>query len=972
VWLASAVPLGFGQQTGTNGLLPLPPAPVASPISPPPQPEASGLPACPQTPAVSPVPPPPPPPAKFATPRETLKTLYFSVIAYDYRPAVIEDAVACLAPDPTRRREFSESARLAVELDAVLRELCLPVNAAPEQPADNTATAYDADGFHIAFERQADGSWRFDQKTLERIPAMYRLAMERHRDMQTHRECMREQYTDPTSTMRRFMSDTMANDFYAAAMALDLSRLTIDQQRDQGPYLAQKLMFVIQRRGWIYFQEVPNNPEGVPYTWHADRDGRIVLERVHLAEGKDAWLFSRGTVRNLDQMYQAALKAAPDPHYVELGRVIPPVPADAATMGSQRPASVPANLGSPQALLRGFFRAMEEADHNESRLMEAMNCLDLDAIPAAERPIRGPKLATKLDGVLRKLEVELASIPDSWNAPPQVLGQRQGLRVELARQRAGTWRVSQATVAKIEDFFNQLAAQEKADKGRIGHLESARDTMVYFLTAGNRHEDRRAAHCLDLDGVHPSARDEVGPVLAFKLKYVIDRIGRVYPQEIPDEPEGRRYIFHSSEMGRIVIARKNGDGPSKGKWLFTGETVEQIESMFLSVLGQPVDESVRTAPFVVREPAPWDTPGIWLRLRRPAWAGMAAGELEMYQWLGLLATLLVSWSLAKLWLVALRGVVVWLLGRSGSVLTAPYVACKLRPLVGVTTCWLFFKLLSTLDLPLAWLDTIMPARTFLMAGLLGWLGLQLIDLLMAVYTNSELLRPHRSLGDMIVPVCVRLLKGFVFLLVLTYIVYHVGRGESLLRLFTGLGAVGLAASLAAQDILKSFFGTLLLIGERSFKLGDRIKVDGHEGTVEQVGFRSTRLRTPDGAMVTIPNSTLASGSINNQGTETGQRNSVTLTLGKDMPVEQIAALRDRLHAWLQEHPAVDPNEVNVQVALHRENGVEMQVDFLLRNSEELDAAQAQRDITYGVLALVQAARKAETSSIKPTDLRLAS
>jgi len=54
---------------------------------------------------------------------------------------------------------------------------------------------------------------------------------------------------------------------------------------------------------------------------------------------------------------------------------------------------------------------------------------------------------------------------------------------------------------------------------------------------------------------------------------------------------------------------------------------------------------------------------------------------------------------------------------------------------------------------------------------------------------------------------------------------------------------------------------MLLIGERSFKLGDRIKVDGHEGIVAQVGFRSTRLRTPDGSLVTIPNATITSSSI---------------------------------------------------------------------------------------------------------------
>jgi MscS family membrane protein len=136
---------------------------------------------------------------------------------------------------------------------------------------------------------------------------------------------------------------------------------------------------------------------------------------------------------------------------------------------------------------------------------------------------------------------------------------------------------------------------------------------------------------------------------------------------------------------------------------------------------------------------------------------------------------------------------------------------------------------------------------------------------MAVYTDSELLKPHRSLGDMIVPVTVRVAKAVVVLVVLTYLVYLVGQGDLLGRFLTGLGVAGLAASLAAQDALKSFYGTLLLIGERSFKLGDRIAVNGQEGTVETVGFRATRLRTVEGSLLTIPNSTIATASINNLG-----------------------------------------------------------------------------------------------------------
>ncbi|HLJ95511.1 MAG TPA: mechanosensitive ion channel domain-containing protein [Gemmataceae bacterium] len=797
--------------------------------------------------------------AKLRTPRETVKTLYFSIIAYDFHPALIDDAIACLEKNPEQARTAGELSRLAIELDAILQELCLPLDAVLENPSGDRVVLYDADGFTIALRRQADNCWLFDRDTVDRIPTMYRLALLRHRNLQAERASLREGFTDPSATLRRFLVDGMAGDYYAATQALDLSKLP-SEQRERAPTFAQQLLFVIQRRGWVFFQEVPNQPDGPPFTWHADRDGRIVLERVRLPDGKDAWLFSRNTVRNLGQMYEAARNKEPDAHYVQLRRVVPPVASDPLPSGTQCPPSIPPQLGTPRAVLKGFFAAMDDAERDDSRLVDAIACLDLEAMPAADRPMAGAKLAAKLDTVLRKLEVDLDAIPDSWNAPPQVLGKGRGMRVELVRLRDGTWRFSRATVDQIPQLFDQLAVQEQADRKRTGHLESARDTMVSFLTAGNHHDDERAARCLDLSGVNPSARAEAGSVLAFKLRYVIDRTRAVYPQEVPDEPEGPRYLFSSSALGRIVIARKN-DGPNAGKWFFTAETVERIEPMFLAIMDKPVDESLRSATAMVRQVEVWDVPGVWLRLRMPEWARISAGSLELYQWIGLVLTLLLSWAVAKLSLNSLENVGVWVLRRSGSALTAPYVAGKLRPLTWVATCWLFFKFPAWLDLPVAWLHTILPARTFLMAGLIGWLGFQLIDLMMAIYMNSELLRPHRSLGDMIVPVSMRLFKGIVFLLVLGYVIYHVGHGESLIRFLTGLGMAGLAASLAAQDILKSVFGTMLLIGERSFKLGDRIKVDGHDGVVEQVGFRSTRMRTPDGSLVTIPNSTITSSSI---------------------------------------------------------------------------------------------------------------
>ncbi len=334
----------------------------------------------------APAPKAPPLAEALRTPRETLKTLYYAVMAYDFRPQLIDEAIACLELDDGSSREPAEAARLAIELEGVLRELSVPLIAAPEIIRGDSAVLYDGDGCTISLRRQVDGLWRFDRATIRRIPAMYRICLARHRDLETQRKGLREGYTDASATMRRFLLDSLGGDFYAAAQALDLSRLDSDQRDDQGPILAQQLACVIQRRGWTYFQEIPNLPSAPPFTWHADRTGRIVLERIRQSDGSDAWLFSRQTVANLPRMYQQIQAGEPDPRWVRLGKVIPLVPPDLNPASlKKRPASVPRHLDSPRAVLKGFFRAMDEAEANDARLAEALDFLDLTNIPPAER-----------------------------------------------------------------------------------------------------------------------------------------------------------------------------------------------------------------------------------------------------------------------------------------------------------------------------------------------------------------------------------------------------------------------------------------------------------------------------------------------------------------------------------------------------------------------------------------------------------
>jgi MscS family membrane protein len=209
---------------------------------------------------------------------------------------------------------------------------------------------------------------------------------------------------------------------------------------------------------------------------------------------------------------------------------------------------------------------------------------------------------------------------------------------------------------------------------------------------------------------------------------------------------------------------------------------------------------------------------------------------------------------------------------------------------------------------------------------------------MIVYGRSETLHDRRSLSDMIVPTAANGLKLAVLLVAVSCQVYMIGSRETLTQLLAGLGLIGLAASLAAQDTLKNFFGTLLLIGEHPFRIGEHIAVQGTEGVVEKVGFRSTRLRTFEDSLLTIPNSVMAAALIDNRGARTCRRFRTVVSLDYGAPIDKVVVLRDALRAFAMAQPRFLPDKVEVHIVGLGANGVELLVQAYFRvsgTSEEL-------------------------------------
>jgi MscS family membrane protein len=131
-------------------------------------------------------------------------------------------------------------------------------------------------------------------------------------------------------------------------------------------------------------------------------------------------------------------------------------------------------------------------------------------------------------------------------------------------------------------------------------------------------------------------------------------------------------------------------------------------------------------------------------------------------------------------------------------------------------------------------------------------------------------------------------------------------GKPLNALLAGLGIGGLAVALAAQDTLKNFFGSIMIMLDKPFIVGDRVVVDGVDGPVEDIGFRCTRIRTLTGHLVAVPNEKMARINIENIGRRPSIRRLTNITITYDTPPEKVERALAIIREVLNNHEGMDP------------------------------------------------------------------
>ncbi|MBS3763888.1 MAG: mechanosensitive ion channel family protein, partial [Planctomycetes bacterium] len=192
-----------------------------------------------------------------------------------------------------------------------------------------------------------------------------------------------------------------------------------------------------------------------------------------------------------------------------------------------------------------------------------------------------------------------------------------------------------------------------------------------------------------------------------------------------------------------------------------------------------------------------------------------------------------------------------------------------------------------------------------------WFLFRLIDALVS-YLKKLAAGTGSGLDDKIMPVIRKALKVTVGILCGVWIVQLLGYRVS--SLLTGLGIGGLAVALALQDTLGNFFGSVFMFLDRPFEVGDWVKMEDVDGFVEQIGFRSTRVRTWDGTLVSVPNKNVANATIDNWSRMQKRRVQQTIGLTYETSPDEMEEAVEKVREIIRNDEGVDDEFIVVRFA----------------------------------------------------------
>lgn len=593
--------------------------------------------------------------------------------------------------------------------------------------------------------------------------------------------------------------------------------------------------------------------------------------------------------------------------------------------------TIVAERASPRGLLTYFLAAADRAGEDPEAFANALECLDFAEVyraaavdpedPNAVGAFRDDHGTTYIFGMEQVLEALIAreilapeslpDAPDPNRKPMYALGAAElvgqtPLSVLLVRRgdvAAGTgqWSFSADSVRRVPEMVAALDTKTAHEETPAGpepvrtETRSARATLETFLNAVAAGDMREAVSCLD---TRTLTTPNLAPNLAGKLWLILARRKEpIVLQAISDDPGATgRVTLLTHRAGQVEIGPVYDDSGQRVQWLFTADTVAHIESLYQELQGRPLQAHWRGGRLRF-----WALPELYVReyVVPAAWKRTVLG-LKIWQWVGLPLTLLLGWLayLVCRWLAP--PIARWVLRRKDQMYLPGTFTRELRPMAWVALVLVWWGGLRLLDLGSA-VTTPLYWSLKLVCVLVATVAVYRFLSIIMGYIRVHASRTQTRVDDVLVPLIEKTLKFVTVALGVIFVISLLFNVE-VTPLFAGLGVGGFAVAFAAKDTIANFFGSVNVVLDRPFEVGDWVKINNTEGIVEDVGIRSSRIRTFWKSQIIVPNSEIMNATIENFQRRTYRRTYAIVSVTYSTTPEQLEAFCEGIRELIRRHP----------------------------------------------------------------------
>ncbi len=246
-----------------------------------------------------------------------------------------------------------------------------------------------------------------------------------------------------------------------------------------------------------------------------------------------------------------------------------------------------------------------------------------------------------------------------------------------------------------------------------------------------------------------------------------------------------------------------------------------------------------------------------------------------------------------------------------------YVSIGFKLIIIIVTTWLFFKITDSV-----------------------------VDYLDRTWQTGE-----SGLDKRMAPVIQITVKTVIVVIAIVTTVQNMGYSVS--GLMAGLGIGGLAFALAAKDTLSNYFGAMVILADHPFSTGDTIRTGGITGAVEQIGFRSTRLRAPDNTVISIPNGVLANTVLENLTLRRFLRHSSVLNIPAGVPSETVASILAGIESELSANAGVLSDSCKVRFTGINPTGMAVLIEYAVETRDTAVFLKIQQEINMAILVILE-------------------